>query len=216
MSVILEFTIEPDEFALGQGLDTHTGGRIDLEEVVAADEYLTPFVWVEGDDPVQLEDAIHENGYIENLTVLDTVGDRTLFRVEWSEMVRSDDVLEGIKRHEATILEVHGDESWYFRLRFIDHQRITEFYDFCSTKEIPLRVDRVYRPTDESQAGRLFGLTSEQREALVLALESGYFATPRQTSTQVLADEFDISQQAMSDRIRRGTEKVLRSVLRYN
>lgn len=216
MSVILEFTIEPDEFALGQGLGQHTGGRIDLEEVVAADEYLTPFFWVEGDDSVQLEDAIDENDFIDDLTALDTVGNRTLFRVEWSGVARSDDVFEGIKRHDATILEVHGDGSWSFRLRFLDHQRITEFYDYCSTKEIPIRVDRVYRPTEESRSGRLFDLTAEQREALVLALDSGYFATPRQTPMQVLADEFDISQQAMSERIRRGTEKVLRSALRYN
>lgn len=214
MSVILEFTIPHEEFALGRGLGQSDGARIELERIIPVDEFLIPFFWVEGGDTELLEEAVHESSYIEDLTALDRVGGRTLYRVAWTGEPEAADLLEGIKRFDATILEAHGDGTWQFRLRFIDHQQIAEFYNYCNTNEIPIHVDRVYTLTEESLQGLMFGLTHEQREALVLALDAGYFATPRKTSMQALADGLGISQQATSDRIRRGTEKVLRNALR--
>ncbi|WP_255681438.1 helix-turn-helix domain-containing protein [Natrinema sp. SYSU A 869] len=55
----------------------------------------------------------------------------------------------------------------------------------------------------------MFDVTPEQREALLLALERGYFDTPRKVTLTELAEEFDISSQALSDRIRRGVKEVL-------
>ena len=55
----------------------------------------------------------------------------------------------------------------------------------------------------------MFGLTNEQREAIVLALKRGYFKIPREVQMQALADELDITQQAFSERLWRGLEKVL-------
>ncbi|WP_433629222.1 helix-turn-helix domain-containing protein [Halomicrococcus sp. NG-SE-24] len=64
-----------------------------------------------------------------------------------------------------------------------------------------------------SSSRKWFGLTPEQREALVLALNRGYFATPSEVTLDELADQLGITRQAVSSRVRLGTEKVLRSVL---
>ena len=214
MSVILEFSIASDDFALGRGLGTQPGRHIELERIIPVDEFLIPFFWVEGGDLDQLEATVKESPYIKNLSVLDEIGDRVLYRVEWTGERKSDDILEGFRRFDATILEARSNGDWTFRLRFLDHQQIAEFYNYCTTNDIRIHVDRVYTLTEESLQGRMFGLSNEQREALVIALDHGYFATPRETSMQDLADELGISQQAMSDRIRRGTEKVLDNALR--
>ncbi|MFP4695916.1 helix-turn-helix domain-containing protein [Thiohalospira sp.] len=61
--------------------------------------------------------------------------------------------------------------------------------------------------------GHRFGLSQEQREALLLGLRRGYFDTPSDATLAEIADELGISQQATSDRIRRGTKRVLAEAL---
>jgi len=211
MSVILEFSVDREDFALGQVIGQSNGGTVELERIVPAGEAVVPFFWVENDEQSDLEASVEDSDYIENLVTLDRVGDRTLYRVEWTG--EYEDLMEGITSSDGTILEARGNDEWFFRLRFLDHQRVGDFYNFCTEKDIPVRVGRVYTLTEESLQGRMFELTAEQREALVLALRRGYFATPRETNMDDLAAELGISQQAFSDRIRRGEEKILRNVL---
>lgn len=211
MSVILEFSVDPDDFALGQVVGSPEGGVVELERIVPVGGTVMPFFWIEGGEAADVEARVDASDYIENLVALDRVGDRTLYRVDWTG--EYEDLIEGISANQGTILEARGDEEWFFRLRFLDHQHVADFYNFCTSHDIPVRVGRVYTLTEESLQGRLFDLTEEQREALVLALRRGYFSTPREVNMDELADELGISQQAFSDRLRRGEETVLRNVL---
>jgi predicted DNA binding protein len=63
-------------------------------------------------------------------------------------------------------------------------------------------VIRVYNPTTPD-AGPWYGLTTAQREALVLAVESGYYDIPRTCTTVEVAEELGISDQAVTERLRR-------------
>lgn len=47
----------------------------------------------------------------------------------------------------------------------------------------------------------------------MLALKRGYFETPRRVSLSDLADELDVSKQAVSQRVRRATEQVLQEAV---
>jgi len=58
-----------------------------------------------------------------------------------------------------------------------------------------------------------FGLTPEQRETLLMAVEKGYFSVPRETKLAEIAEVVGITQQAASERVRRGAETVLRKSL---
>lgn len=211
MSVILEFTIDHEAFAPGRVIGSATDGEIELERIVPVGGIDIPFFWVRDVEGSDLAASVEESDYIENLQVLDRVGDRTLYRVEWTG--EYEDLVEGLTASEATILEASGSGTWSFRVRFPDHQLLADFYGFCTDHDIPIDVGRVYALTEESLQGQVFGLTAEQRDALVLALRRGYFATPRETNMDDLAAELGISQQAFSERLRRGTEKVLHGVL---
>lgn len=57
------------------------------------------------------------------------------------------------------------------------------------------------------------GLTEEQREALVAAHEQGYFAEPRETSLEELAESLDLSTTAVAGRIRRGMKSTVEMTL---
>ncbi|GAA5059049.1 helix-turn-helix domain-containing protein [Haladaptatus pallidirubidus] len=56
-------------------------------------------------------------------------------------------------------------------------------------------------------------LTAAQRDALVAAVEHGYYRIPRDIALEDLADSLGISRQAASERLRRGIEQLVTTVL---
>ncbi|MGA9401799.1 helix-turn-helix domain-containing protein [Haladaptatus sp.] len=82
---------------------------------------------------------------------------------------------------------------------------------YCEVRDISYTLDRV--ATDLAEEREEFGLTPEQRETLMLALERDYFDVPRGVTLGELADELGVTQQSVSERVRRGTGSVLEAVL---
>lgn len=56
-------------------------------------------------------------------------------------------------------------------------------------------------------------ITPKQWEALELAYDSGYYSRPRETDLQELADEFDISKSAVSQRLRSAEKRLVDALL---
>lgn len=212
MSVLVEFSISSSDFLLGQVLDGPEDTTFELERIVPTGNAVMPFVWVTGEDVEAFEANVKGSDSVSELLALDKVGGRALYRITWAEPHTG--LVEVIGDSDATILEAHGDGArWRFRVRFTDEVSLSAFYDRCTDNDLPVHVVRTYALTESDDGGNRFGLSSEQREALVLALERGYFDTPSETSLDELADELGITQQALSERVRRGNEKVLRNAL---
>lgn len=110
-------------------------------------------------------------------------------------------------------MEAHGNEQWSFTVRFRDHADLTRFHQFYQDNDFPVHIDRVYAPDEASRTEYGFGLTPEQRETLTVAVENGYFSVPRETKLEEIAEEANITKQAASERVRRGTETILRKSL---
>ncbi|WP_224926111.1 helix-turn-helix domain-containing protein, partial [Saliphagus infecundisoli] len=79
---------------------------------------------------------------------------------------------------------------------------LSEFQDYCSNAHIPLEVGRIYNPVRPG-TGMWYGVTQAQRETLMRAVQGGYYSIPRRMSTQDLADDLGISDQAVTERLRR-------------
>lgn len=211
MSVILEFTIEEEEFTLGQVLSEPPQMHVELERIVPTGTNVMPFLWVTGDDFASFEGKVAAHEFVDDILALDRIADSTLYRVEWHGS--HNDLIRGITEVDGTVLEGHADDKWYFRLRFPDHDALSRFHNFCTNHGIAFYIVRTYTETDRTGSVKQFGLSQEQREALILGLRRGYFDTPSQVSLNNLADELEISQQALSNRIRRGTKQVLGEIL---
>jgi predicted DNA binding protein len=211
MSVILEFSIPSREFTLGQVLAGSSTMHCELERIVPTGDMVMPFVWATGENHEAFAKNVRDHDLVKALVVLDTVGESGLYRIEWAD--EPTDLLEGIASNDAVVLQAFGNETWEFRLRFSDHDSLSTFHNYVIERDIPCHIERTYTLTETSKSGYRFGLSAEQREALVLALRHGYFATPSEVTLDELAEELDISRQALSDRIRRGNEQVLRRVL---
>lgn len=212
MSVIVEFTISTEDFVFGSALATDEEMRIELEAIVPTASRLVPYFWATGSGFEAFERHVLREPDIESISQLDRIGDTALYRVEWS--TDADGLLDGLAQTEAVVLEAMTVETgWHFRVRFPDHDLLGQFYNFCIEGEIALHVERVYTLAEASRAGRSFDLTQKQREAIVLAVQRGYFRVPREVDLTDIAEELGISQQAASKRVRRGADKVLRGAL---
>jgi predicted DNA binding protein len=211
MAVIVELDMATDAFDLGRVTDAAPGVHLELERVVPTGGSVMPFFWASGVDFDRFERAVRSDELVRALAAVTRVEDRVLYHVEWSDTVAS--LAEVLDRSGATILEATGDDSWIFRLRFFDHSGLRDFHNLCREAEIEFQIERIYTLDEEYDDARRLNVTAEQQEALVTAVERGYFEVPRGTTLSEVAAELDISQQAASERVRRGADSVLRSTL---
>lgn len=201
MSVIADLRIPADQFELGRILGMETGATIELETMVPLGQTTVPFFWVYNDHRDPFEETVRKHPSVNEVRLIESHEDRTLYSIEW--VLERDLVFDGIAESGAQLLGATGTAStWEFELRFPSHDALSEFKTYCDHAHIPLEVGRIYNPT-KPEAGPWYGLSGPQRDTLVRAVERGYYSIPRRISTQDLADEFDVSDQAVTERLRR-------------
>ena len=212
MSVILEFTIDNTAFQLGQVLAGATDSmHLELERIVPTGNMVMPFVWATGANHEAFEKEVRSQPAVKELLALDKLGKSGLYRIEWEK--EPTDLTEGLAEADAIVLDARGRDTWVFRIRFPNHDKLSQFYNFCTDHGIGIHIIRTFTLTERTESVKQFDLSKEQREALILGLREGYFETPSQVELGELAGKLDISQQAVSNRIRRGTKRVLTEAL---
>lgn len=211
MAVIIEFTLPSDSFPFGRATSGDPDVRVQLERLVPLKQARIPFVWASGDDFEQFEARLGASDIVKSFEAVTHLGRNVLYYVDW--YTDPETFLNGISDRNGTIMEAHGDSTWSFTVRFRDHADLTRFHQFYQDEDFPVHIDRVYAPDETTRNEYGFGLTPEQRDTLVLAVEEGYFSVPRDTKLEDLADQLGISRQAASERVRRGAETVLRKSL---
>ncbi|EMA07523.1 transcriptional regulator [Haloferax denitrificans ATCC 35960] len=112
---------------------------------------------------------------------------------------------------EPTVVTPDG---WYERKVYKDRDAFLESRTRCEDYGISLDLISMTSTSSTSDDALPFGLTERQYEALTLALSRGYYESPRQTSTEELAEELGISQPSLSRLLRRGERQLLSSALR--
>lgn len=210
MSVIATFSVPASGFALGRALATGPDVRITLESMVPIADAFVPYFWTDADHAETIEATLRDDEDVERVTVVDEVGGQTLFRVQWTD---PDGPIGTVLDAEAILMNAvaTGDE-WTFQFRFPDPDALSAFYRRCIDRGVSIELIRVHNPVERDRDTR-FGLTSDQREVLVTAMEDGYFAVPRETSLVDLGETLGISDSAVSQRLRRGLSRVISATL---
>jgi predicted DNA binding protein len=93
---------------------------------------------------------------------------------------------------------------WRLTVLFPDHQRLQEYWSVCRDRGHSLRIGRLCAAEEPSEV-----LTTAQEDVLRLAHEYSYFAIPRGAELCELASHLEISDQAASERLRRGMDSLL-------
>lgn len=212
MSLFGTFLVPSGEFMLEETFRELPEIRIEIERVVATDEFVTPYFWMVGCDDAVFEAAVANDPTIEELRRLDSFEEGTLYRADWTE--RNDAFVFAYLEVGTTILEAKGEDGqWELRMRFDDREHLAQLRDFFSENGISFTLVELHALTHPRSPGQ-YGLTEKQEEALVTAWDMNYFETPREVTLSEIADELGISEQAVSNRLRRGYDRLIANTLR--
>ena len=211
MAVVGDFTIPAEAFALERALSTDAEMTIEADHLAShSPKEVFPFLWATGGEFEPFRDALEDDPTVTEVSVAEETETEVLFRMEWSDEFCS--LVHDVVDHHAAILDAraHGDR-WNLRLRFAEEGMVSSFQEHFKKTGHTFTVNQLYRPTRARQ--REFGLTPEQHDALVTAVNAGYFSVPRATTAEDVSDSLGISANAFSQRIRRGSETLIRSAL---
>lgn len=91
-------------------------------------------------------------------------------------------------------------------------EKLTEFQAYLNENDIGFELRQLYEISHPRTGGQ-FGLTPKQTEALTTAWDMGYFALPREATTEEVATELDIAPQTLSDRLWRVQHHLIQNTL---
>ena len=212
MSVIAEISLDQGAFGLGAAMASATGMQIELDRVIPVSDRGLPYLWVSGGDFEGFEAAVGASDLVRACERVDESGDTALYRLEWEPGTES--LIQRLARSNVAITSgVRRGDRWHFRLRFDDHEDLAELNRYCQEQGIEYELDRVYADRERRSSRTVFDLTPEQADTVMLAIERGYYRVPREVTLEELGEELGVTPQATSERLRRATDKVLRTVL---
>ncbi|ELZ02526.1 helix-turn-helix domain-containing protein [Natrialba asiatica] len=208
MSLIVEFELEtPILRTAASAIETL---RIDELYRTEAGEPKLLF-WAMGEEFTAFERALRADDSIARFAELESLAERRLYSVVLSEEATTKLTYPVAAEHDIGILDIVVTETTVVRARVPSRKALRAYREGCLERDVGFLVRRIYQEhrTETAQ----YDLTAHQREALLTALERGYFEVPRTVTLSELAAELDISDQALSARLRRGQTNLLWNTL---
>lgn len=211
MATEASVTVPTHDFPLGTVFEQLPDVSVELERIIPNKDVIIPYFWVRGTAVDDIETAFSEHPGVKSISLIDSVEDEYLLRVEWD--AEYDDVLTTLAATEIVLIEAVGTNSqWTFDIRGDSHSDIAEFLSRCRELDIPVTLTKLHALTP-IETGTEAALTDTQQEALVLAYERGYFESPREVTMKDIGDELGITEQAVASRLRRGIKQILGETL---
>lgn len=211
MSLCAEITVPRGETALGWAL-SDLDVRVEFDPLVPTDDHYLPYLWVDAAQEAidQFEDRLATVDAVTSVSTLQERGSTRLYWLDWD--APSDGVFGAASRSEASIKRAVGTaDGWGLRVQGVDRNSLASFRDECTAHSIPFTLERLREPRPTVNRGTK--VTDPQREALRLAHETGYYDVPRRAELDTLGATLDVSRQAVSHRLRRGTKRLVEEVV---
>jgi hypothetical protein len=206
-----QFHVESVTFPLSETLATVPDARVQFVRVAISPAIVSPHFWSTAEDSEAFDEALRRDSTVETSVRLDTYHGNTLYHVDWT-----DEAVESVPSYEpetVSVLDAFGTkDGWFLQARFPDRDALTSFRNVLHDAGIRFTTLQL-SATERSHPGVAFGLTPKQTEAVVRAFERGYFESPRRTTLDTIAADLGISQQALSDRLRRALDGLVRNTV---
>ena len=221
MTTVVEFTVAPGAFALPEfGSDPEN--YAELVPLSVVDGPLGPLVRTNVSGPDAAVSALESDLTVASAQAVSTLDGGVLCRVEWAELGPLVGYLsEGSTASIETAILSEG--RWTLRVWFPVRDDVSEVLAFDPDggtsagggldpdAAVDVEVERVYTAADLERSP--FDLSDAQYEAVQLALHTGYYDIPRDATTADLAARAGVSQQAVSERLRRAHGRLARSAI---
>lgn len=215
MSTLIHANIPVEEFALTETLQALSKVIVEGERIVAGpNNTVMPLIWVRETTPTVFENAVAEDPTVTDDRLLIGDEERWLYEMRWTTNVRL--VLDVLTNAMALVLDAVGSkDGWNLRVLFPNRDALSSTNEFCQDHGLTFEITHVRHldPDPPHPPSPRVGLTDAQYKTLTEAYEQGYFDVPRRITLSELATELDISHQALSERLRRGHNVLIKDIL---
>lgn len=165
--------------------------------------------WATGGDLDRFEEALERDPTVSGARSLAETDEGRLYRVEYTDEAPVETLHSRWVELDGSVIRAETDgDGWLVRMRFPDRESAREFQRWFDDREVSFEPRRIHE-TDAPLAERWANLTDKQAEALIAAWRMGYFDVPRSCTLADLAEELDVSAQAVSERLRRGIAAIV-------
>ncbi|MEF8853289.1 MAG: helix-turn-helix domain-containing protein [Haloarculaceae archaeon] len=217
-------TITEVRFAHEQGALAGTLGTLDEVEArvlpeTSTDPAGTMYVFeFDGVDSAALEAALADDETVATARPMPEFADRTLWGIEFTP--ETELLAPRVTHQGGFVVDAHsascesGPEGWHERWLLPDSGAIHDIWEHARAEGFEFEVVDLHRHgTGDAHSHAREALTDEQREALLMAREMGYFSDPREASLEAVADALGHSPSAISGRIKRGMKALIEATL---
>ncbi|MGM0590656.1 MAG: helix-turn-helix domain-containing protein [Halobacteriota archaeon] len=209
MTIFVQLAVGAAVLGLEGPSPTNGETRHEFESVIPVGNGSLPTLRSTGGDLDTVVEHLRALPSVEVVEVVGSDGDEHLFRVRWHENEAG--IIDPIQVADATLMRAVGAGSvWQLSLRFPDEGALSTFQSCCQELDITYTVERLNRTGSQQRDD---AIRPKQLNTLRIAMEQGYFDVPRKVTLGELADELGVSDQAVSERIRRGLSAVLTTSL---
>lgn len=208
MSTIVEATIPATEFALADTLKAVPEAEIEAVSLATdRTDRVVPLLWILGADTAAVTEALEADETTADVSLVSRRNGDSLFRMRWTDRVRF--VTHTLVEESGALLGARATtRSWEFRVLFPEREAVSRTYDACRAEGLDLDLRRVSTLDADSALGEP-SLSDEQFTTVRRALEEGYYEVPRGTTLETLAEDLEVSHQALSERLRRGHRAIV-------
>lgn len=212
--IVVEFSV--DSPLLQEALARAPETTVSYEELYQTSSGINFLFWAEGDDLMAFEEGLASDPTLTNVAQLAETQTGRLYRVSFTAYGESVATFPSWGDLDVSLIELSSTgEGWTARMRMPDRETLDRYREVCEEKDLQFRLQAIYEEKEASTAASA-KLTDSQREALITAYELGYFEIPRQVSMTEIADRCEVSSQAISERLRRGTATLIEMTLQID
>lgn len=210
---LVTFDVPVEAFVLSETIDALPGVAVECASGAQCGTSPTmPLVWVRGVERAELEAALEADSSVDRAALVERVDGELLYRIDWAGSTRLRVITSMLAGDAAVIREVYGSrDGWVARVLFTSREDVSRVGELCESHNVDVSIVSI-RDVRGGRGDR-FGLTSTQTRALSLAYEMGYFEVPRGTDLDEVAAGLGLTHQSLSERLRRGTESLIRSTI---
>jgi predicted DNA binding protein len=169
------------------------------------------FYHIESSDFPRFEEGLRNDNTIgEFERVIQTRDEEAIYSFEYTDEAKI--LSPVISTVNGVVLDMENEgDAWIIAVWMPERTDLAHLWDYARQNDIEIELLRV---NDYASLGNTdAGLTDSQREALLLAVESGYFEEPRNVTLGEVAADLGISQPAASGLLRRGIKRLIVSSL---
>lgn len=204
MSVVAEISAPLTVAPFGSALSNHQGVTVEVDPVVPSGGS-SHHLWIGGEASDALVEDLNSSPDFGPVVVVDELPDRTLVRVGWE--TADSPLFDLVDSVDGRISAAEGTpDGWSLCIRFPDREAVRRFISRAGDRNLGIELRELL---DTPAVEDRHAVSPKQRETLAAALEMGYFEVPRQATLADFAAELDISEQGVSERLRRGLSTYL-------